>query len=50
MGGVRIEWRAAECWIGVRWRQCADSPWRRTDVWICVLPMLPLHIWWNQEV
>jgi hypothetical protein len=50
MSGVRIEWQAAECWVGVRWAHCADSPWRRTDVWICLLPCVPIHLWWNQEV
>jgi hypothetical protein len=47
---LRLEFKPQDLWIGVRWAHCADSPYRRTDVWICLLPMLPLHIWWNQEV
>jgi hypothetical protein len=50
MGGVRLEFKLQDFWIGVGWRQCADSPYRRTDVWICLLPCVPIHLWWNQEV
>jgi hypothetical protein len=42
-------WRAAlelephDLWIGIHWR---PRSWGRLDVWICLLPMLPLHLWW----
>lgn len=47
---ARIEIASQECWIGVFWRQCEDSPYWRTDVWVCVVPCVPLHLWWNREV
>lgn len=37
---IRWEWKPQDCWIGVFWR--TSQGWR--DVWICLLPMLPIHI------
>lgn len=39
---IRLEFKLADCWIGVFWKQQA----RRHDVWVCLLPCLPLHITW----
>lgn len=52
---IRLEFKPQDCWIGAFWKQGVEADgfeWRgatyrpRTDVWICVLPMLPIHIWW----
>jgi hypothetical protein len=40
---ARFEFKAADCWVGVFWRREAAQ----TDVWICVVPMLPLHLTWR---
>lgn len=52
---ARVEWKLEDCWVGVFWKR---SPPERTllllglpslprvDVWICLLPCLPLHVWW----
>lgn len=58
---ARLEWKPADCWVGLyterRQRKClwhADSMqectgrWER-HVWLCLLPMLPLHLWWGEE-
>jgi hypothetical protein len=61
---VRLEWKPQDCWIGVFWKrsEAGREPLTRgrivssvrvvmqTDVWVCLLPMLPLHIqWWSVE-
>lgn len=58
-----IEFKLSNCWIGVYWRSrfCAGGPssfmerscttdeWFRSefDLFICLLPMLPIHIHWD---
>ncbi len=37
---ARFEFKPADCWIGVFWRK---ERWER-HIWICAVPMLPLHI------
>lgn len=47
---VRVEWKRADCWIGVF---CPHSPpghysdETKNHIWICIVPMLPIHIWWQ---
>lgn len=47
---VRLEVKKEDCWIGAFWRfDSATMPWRPRlagDLWLCLLPMLPLHVWW----
>lgn len=41
---VRLEWKPADCWVGVFWK---SHPWNtRLDVWVCVVPMVPIHLIW----
>lgn len=42
---LRLEFKPQDCWIGVYWRTKND--W--VDVWVCVLPMVPLHIYWTRR-
>ncbi len=44
---ARVEWKPQDCWIGVFWRQ--DHPWT-LDVWICLLPLLPIHFGWRAQI
>ncbi len=42
----RVEWKPQDCWIGVFWKRGGQWPGFGTvslDVWVCVLPMLPVH-------
>lgn len=41
----RLEFKAADCWIGVYWAD--EVLWR--DVWICIIPMLPIHAEWYYD-
>ncbi len=33
---LRLEFKPQDCWIGVFWK--------RDNVWICLVPMLPIHV------
>lgn len=38
---VAVQFKAADLWIGVFWANHHGL----VDVWICVVPCLPIHIW-----
>jgi hypothetical protein len=43
----RVEWKPQDCWIGAFWKR-GDLRWPKVgyttfDVWICFIPMLPIH-------
>ena len=42
----RIEWKVADCWVGAFWKRSPGwlSQTDRLDIWICVIPCLPLHL------
>lgn len=46
---VRFEFKPQDCWVGVFWKTTYGwGEWNAyTDVWICLLPMLPIHISWR---
>lgn len=37
---ARFEWKVEDAWIGAYWRRSEDA----FDLWICLLPCVPLHI------
>lgn len=44
---VRLEFKPQDCWVGVFWKTTPKANYQfRTDVWVCVLPMLPIHLSW----
>jgi len=51
---IRFEWKLPDLWIGAFWKttmaQLPDGPKPiATDVWICFLPCVPLHItYWHR--
>lgn len=47
---VYLEFKPQDCWVGVFWRYTTfglGPPIRQVDVWICLLPMLPIHVIWQ---
>jgi len=38
---VRLEWKLADAWVGCYWANHGGY----SDVWICLLPCLPLHFY-----
>lgn len=41
----RLEWKLEDLWVGVFWRKVGVT----TDVWICLLPCIPLHLTFWRE-
>ena len=37
---IKLEFKIQDMWIGIFWKK-SDI---RTDVWICSVPMFPIHI------
>jgi hypothetical protein len=52
---IRLEFKPQDLWVGLYWtrRRYHDTDtgaagWM-TDLWVCVVPMVPLHIrWWRE--
>jgi hypothetical protein len=40
---ARLEFKAQDMWIGAYW----DRGPTHYHLWVCLLPMLPIHIWWS---
>ena len=38
---IRLEFKLEDLWVGAFWRK-KDG---RFDVWVCILPTLPIHYW-----
>lgn len=45
-----LEFKPEDCWIGAFWRRsdriAGHHPY---DLWICLIPCLPVHIWWYRK-
>ena len=41
-----VEWKPQDCWVGVFWKR--NYPWS-FDLWVCVVPMVPLHLSWKAQ-
>lgn len=46
---ARVEFKKEDCWIGFFWRVSSDICLGDTvDLWICLLPMVPLRLTWKR--
>jgi len=57
---VRLEYKLQDMWVGLywvtevaavdEWIVLPIQSWRpiRTHLYICLVPCLPIHIWWNR--
>ena len=36
---ITLEYKKEDLWIG--------AFWRKSNLWICIIPMLPIHFEWN---
>lgn len=44
-----VEFKKEDCWIGVFWKKDwggNGGMYRYPHVWICLVPMFPIHVWW----
>jgi hypothetical protein len=46
---IRIEFKPQDAFIGAFWKTGSSKEdfWRTTDLWICIVPMLPIHLTWR---
>jgi hypothetical protein len=51
---IKLEFKLEDAWVGVFWKHscrmnefCGRKIIKKTDVWICLVPCLPLHITWE---
>lgn len=42
-----LEWKVADCWIGLYWHSVPSDRETWRHVWLCLLPMLPIHASWH---
>jgi hypothetical protein len=41
---IGLGWKPQDLWLGVFWK---EHPWNtRVDIWICLVPMVPIHLTW----
>ena len=52
---VRIEFKLQDLWIGAFWKSTWGEPYRDRryfkesfDLWICLIPCLPIHFNWGR--
>lgn len=43
---LTVEYKPNDLWVGVYWKntKSVESKYRKLDIYICLLPMLPIHI------
>ena len=42
--GIALEFKLQDLWIGAYW---ARDEYGDQNIWVCLLPMLPIRIWWT---
>lgn len=42
---LRLEWKPQDCWVGAYWHHSMN--YQRFDLWVCLLPMIPIHYEWR---
>ena len=46
---LALEWKPADLWVGLYWRREGQHGPRGTyDVWLCLVPTLPVHLTWRR--
>jgi hypothetical protein len=45
---IALEFKPQDLWIGAYWKRIGHC----VDVWICLVPMLPIHVswWWHDPL
>ena len=47
---ARFKFKKEDFWIGIFWKKNAWCNGESLDIWICLLPMIPLHLQWTGKV
>jgi hypothetical protein len=46
----QLEFKKADLWVGVYWSPDPEYVPRSGSLWLCLLPMVPLHVdWWPTD-
>ncbi len=40
----RFEYKVADAWVGAYWKQMWSYLVKSPDIWVCVVPCVPLHV------
>jgi hypothetical protein len=43
---LQLGFKLQDCWIGFSWQRKHYTQ----HLWVCIIPMLPLHFYWDVEV
>lgn len=47
---IKLEFKPEDCWIGAYWkRHLATLGVWEYNLWVCLIPMLPIHITWQYD-
>jgi hypothetical protein len=47
---VRLEFKPQDLWVGVYWKTYPETMYKVYSIWVCLLPMVPLHLVFYQKV
>ena len=49
---IRLEFKPQDLWVGVFWKRGDEAAGSRKsmDIWICLVPMLPIHLIYEWDV
>lgn len=49
---IRLEFKLADMWVGLFWRRGwpMDGNGLQVDMWICLIPCLPIHVTWRRRM
>lgn len=48
---IKLEFKPRDLWIGVYWeREERLFIWNLYNVWICLIPTLPIHVSWGKRI
>lgn len=51
---LQLEFKPQDLWVGAYWRRALlERPLKgwfyRYDLWVCLLPCLPIHLTWEEQ-
>ncbi len=49
---VSFEFKKEDLWVGAYWRACYPGTLdaKQFDVWVCLIPMVPIHLSWRKPM
>jgi hypothetical protein len=47
---IDIKFKPQDLWIGLYWKKTNIGGLQTIDLWICILPMIPIHFRWGKIV